>query len=226
MGAGGNWGSGVLAPSGPASILPPSPFPPGLIWQVREKNRVECRLPLYNIVQYSKFGLLRRAATADPFGSHFFFWLDAGAGRWLAPFEALVPQWPDPAKLAPLKPGLLQIQALVPEPWPACNATAAGEAEHLWGNLSYLVGTFFGGDRAALERTDGRLLALFEEMLAAGRMNNEQIALWVLRCRHVDEFTVFPRAYATEHALRLQPIRKKDSDWLPLIANLARRRSL
>ena len=44
-------------------------------------NRVECVLPEYNIIQYSKFHFLYLASEINPFQSTHFFWLDAGASR-------------------------------------------------------------------------------------------------------------------------------------------------
>ena len=41
-------------------------------------NRVECTLPEYNIIQYSKFGWLEDCIVENPFESKYFFWIDAG----------------------------------------------------------------------------------------------------------------------------------------------------
>ena len=45
-------------------------------------NRVECKLPEYNIIQYSKFGWLKEAIKKNPFNSEYFFWMDAGISRF------------------------------------------------------------------------------------------------------------------------------------------------
>ena len=146
--------------------------------------------------------------------------MDAGAGRWVAPIAAASGAWPDPAKVSVVRDGRLLIQSMV-EPPQRCNTTAAAEAYVLWGNISYLTGTFFGGTPAGLARVETALEALFREMLDGGIVNNEQIALWVLYCRRPGLFNVMPRKFATPRALRLKPWRKKNEDWIAIAANLA-----
>jgi hypothetical protein len=45
-------------------------------------DRVECKLPEYNIIQYSKFGWLEDAIKINPFNGEYFFWMDAGLSRF------------------------------------------------------------------------------------------------------------------------------------------------
>ena len=45
-------------------------------------ERVECNLPEYNIIQYSKFGWLKNAIKNNPFESEYFFLIDAGISRF------------------------------------------------------------------------------------------------------------------------------------------------
>ena len=50
--------------------------------RIAHPNRVECKLPEYNIVQYSKFGWLEDCIDLNPFNSEYFFWMDAGLSRF------------------------------------------------------------------------------------------------------------------------------------------------
>ena len=50
--------------------------------KIQYPKRVECILPEYNIIQYSKFGWLQRAIEENPFNSDYFFWMDIGISRF------------------------------------------------------------------------------------------------------------------------------------------------
>jgi hypothetical protein len=50
--------------------------------KIKDGDRVECKLPEYNIVQYSKFHYLQMAIDENPFNSDFFLWADAGISRF------------------------------------------------------------------------------------------------------------------------------------------------
>ena len=50
--------------------------------KIAHPRRVECVLPEYNVIQYSKFHYLEMAISDNPFHSTHFFWLDAGVSRF------------------------------------------------------------------------------------------------------------------------------------------------
>jgi hypothetical protein len=50
--------------------------------RIKHPKRVECILPEYNIIQYSKFHYLQMAIQENPFDSSLFFWMDAGCSRF------------------------------------------------------------------------------------------------------------------------------------------------
>ena len=45
---------------------------------ISDPDRIECKQSMYSIIQYSKFPWLTKSVEVNPFGSAYFFWLDAG----------------------------------------------------------------------------------------------------------------------------------------------------
>jgi len=46
-------------------------------------NRIELKAPLYAAIMFSKFAWMREAIRANPFGTRYFLWMDAGFGHGL-----------------------------------------------------------------------------------------------------------------------------------------------
>ena len=59
--------------------------------RIEYPDRVECKLPEYNIIQYSKFGWLERAIIENPFNSKAFFWMDIGISRFFGNIPLQLP---------------------------------------------------------------------------------------------------------------------------------------
>ena len=144
----------------------------------------------YIPLQFSKAVWLMDAMRRDPFGSDVFFWIDAGASRFIRPG-------------APLRL-LLAPSALVPErvyvtataSFYASGYLAGQTADSLIGTQeAYLMGTAFGGHAAPLRRVcEGLLGVLQTDMLDAGRIDNEQVGLAVLYARHPAWFATLDAA--------------------------------
>lgn len=60
-------------------------------------GRLETSFPNYIIVIWNKFQWMAEVAVHNPFNSEYFFWVDAGAGRWSDVAEGR--QWPDIRKV-------------------------------------------------------------------------------------------------------------------------------
>ena len=50
--------------------------------RIQHPNRVECILPEYNVIQYSKFHCLKMAMEENAFHSSHFIWMDVGSSRF------------------------------------------------------------------------------------------------------------------------------------------------
>ena len=54
---------------------------------ISDPERIECKQAMYSVIQYSKFPWLIKASEVNPFGSDYFFWLDAGASRFFEGYD-------------------------------------------------------------------------------------------------------------------------------------------
>lgn len=156
-------------------------------------NRVECVLPEYNVIQYSKFDYLRMAIDENPFGSEYFFWLDVGSSRF---FQQI-----DVSRPFPSKAGIKIIQdsgdRLIAQARHDLAEYSIDETRFIWTADNLMYGGMFGG-KATLVLEMGKLLdkTFVEKMLDQGCVNNEQLALaliWNNRrdmfalCRHMSQ---------------------------------------
>ena len=147
--------------------------------QIKHPTRVECVLPMYTVIQYSKFEWLKRTIKENPFGSSFFFLMDAGCSRF---FDGLSKSFPNHNNLPPK----FLIQGNV-------NTNRIPIDEHYkWMSDCVLVGTFFGGPTEYVTKvSDLTLKFLQEEMLDKNMINNEQIALAFICKREPSLFNIY-----------------------------------
>lgn len=152
---------------------------PEYLQKIKNPNRVECVLPMYNIIQYSKFEWLKRTIKENPFDSEYFFWMDAGCSRF---FGDLPKSFPNSDKL----PSKFLIQGNY-----NTNRIPIDE-NYKWMSDCVLVGTFFGGHHIYVTQvSDLTLKFLQEEMLNKNMVNNEQIALAYICKRNPSLFNVY-----------------------------------
>jgi hypothetical protein len=132
--------------------------------KIKHPQRVECKLPFYNILQYSKFKWLTHAVTSNPFQSEYFFWMDAGISRFIHTLATPVP-------FLHLPPNKLTIQhnhALTYYPI---------HEQYLWDSQCLMCGTMFGGDKTAITTIATEIDQQLTTRLANQWINNEQILL-------------------------------------------------
>lgn len=154
---------------------------PEYLNKIKDANRVECVLPLYNIIQYSKFEWLKQTITENPFDSQYFFWMDAGCSRF---FDGLSTSFPNHSKL----PSKFMIQGNI-----NTNRIPIDE-NYKWLSDCVLVGTFFGGPtKYVIEVSNLTLKFLQEEMLNKDMINNEQIALAYIFKYNPSLFNIYVR---------------------------------
>ena len=152
--------------------------------KILDPSRIECRLPLYNIIQYSKFKWISKSIEIDRGESDFYFWMDAGCSRF---FNGIDPsEWPNENKI---HRGKLNIQGNINTEiiYPQLDPEV-----YKWNNNCILVGTLFGGDKETMKTIESEIDdILHKDMLDKGMINNEQIALAMLYKRNPDIFSVY-----------------------------------
>jgi hypothetical protein len=133
-------------------------------------NRVECKLPEYNIIQYSKFGWLERAITENPFNTEYFFWMDIGISRFY--LDVNVSQFYPGKQIINNSNDKFIIQ---------CRYdlyTYPINENFIWGAENLFKGTMFGGKKEIVLKIGNELENVFKtEMLKQNNVNNEQLGL-------------------------------------------------
>ena len=149
-------------------------------------NRVECVLPEYNIIQYSKFHCLKMAIDENPFHSESFFWLDAGASRF---FEGMDIQKPFPSNN-----GLEIIKNSENSFICQCRHDIdvyPFDETFIWKADNLVYGGMFGGSPQIIEYIFLQLDYIFSEiMLKNGNVNNEQLALTIIFKNRREAFSI------------------------------------
>lgn len=140
--------------------------------QMADTNRIECYLPMYSIIQYSKFDWLRKAAELDPFQTSYYFWIDGGLSRF----------YDTPFCMTPLHPNLLTDFDKYPNRFFIQATPRVFEPildDYIWSNHAKIYGGVFGGQKEIVIRMSYEVQALFEDYLYSSTkvVNNEQILL-------------------------------------------------
>jgi hypothetical protein len=152
--------------------------------RIQHSNRVECVLPEYNIIQYSKFDCLSRAIDENVFGSSYFFWIDAGISRFFLDVDVSKPFPGERARtFLEGNPHQLIIQNRVD------LRTFPIDQDFIWRSDNLLYGTMFGGGVSIIKEIFCAMVGVFEnQMLAKDNVNNEQLALALLWKEHMPWF--------------------------------------
>ena len=139
--------------------------------KIKHPNCVECKLPEYNIIQYSKFGWLKDAIKENPFNSDFFFWIDAGISRFFLNTDISKPY-----------PSNNQVKRFDDRFIIQCrhdiHSYPFDANTFIWGSDNLLIGTMFGGSKNSILMVDKKLEEEFNKsMLEKNNVNNEQLGL-------------------------------------------------
>lgn len=153
--------------------------------RVAHPDRVECVLPQYNIVQYSKFHCLNLAIDINHFNSEFFFWIDAGISRFFYGTDIERP-YPDPNTLNSLNKNKFYIQAR--------NDIYGYDINEsfIWGAANLLIGTMFGGSASIVKHISSLVKAKFLKHLQQRELNNEQLILAEIWKDNKELFCLYP----------------------------------
>lgn len=151
-------------------------------------NRIECNLPEYTIIQYSKFDWLKDASDRLPFGndSNLFFWMDAGCSRFFEDFD-LKKQYPGPKTMELLEniPNKLFCQ---------CRNDiniSIQNPNFFYTSNNLIYGTLFGGNKSIIEFMSGSIKYVFEDLLNKNIVNNEQLALAYIYSKAPNNFNLY-----------------------------------
>ncbi|MFZ9531143.1 MAG: WlaTC/HtrL family glycosyltransferase [Candidatus Fonsibacter ubiquis] len=164
-----------------------------------DTNRVECKNSMYSVIQYSKFKWLKKASEINPFNSKFFFWLDAGASRFLYDCDTSN-EYPSENALKELEgiDNTMLIQYNTECYTDLVNSEILSE-KYLWDNRSFICGSMFGGNKIAIENISLEIDNLIQDMLQNKNFNNEQIAIGYLCKNKENLFTRFYRVNGKNH---------------------------
>lgn len=165
--------------------------------KMADTDRVECKTSMYLVIQYSKFKWLRKATEINPFKSKYFFWLDAGASRFINIPDS---QYPSEEALDQLKSidntFLIQYNH---EYYPELVDSKRLTKDYLWDNRSFICGSMFGGNAESIRIIDSEMDEIVDYMLENKCFNNEQIILGYLCKEKKDLFTRFYRTNPKNH---------------------------
>jgi hypothetical protein len=164
--------------------------------KIKHPNRVECVLPEYNIIQYSKFHVLDMAIKENPFKSDFFFWIDAGISRFFSNVD-----------ISNAYPGS-QISALIKK---VSNQSdkffiqSRTDLEYyqinddfIWDSSNLLSGGMFGGSPNAIKTISEKTEEIFQYMLSQNCVNNEQLALVMVWKNNPELFFTIRNVYGQD----------------------------
>jgi len=144
-------------------------------------SRIECKLALYNIIQYSKLDWIKQTIRNNPYNSDYFFWMDAGCSRFFQDTDLNKP-WPNQSKLNPNKIIIQGRNDLYQfNNWDYLHLDA----------VNLLCGTLFGGHKNTMLWLCKKINETFEHLLKTNIVNNEQIALAIVWKQHQSEFDIF-----------------------------------
>jgi hypothetical protein len=152
-------------------------------------SRIECKLSLYNIIQYSKLEWLNQVIHENPYESEYFFWMDAGCSRFFDDVDTNI-IWPDENKLLSNKIVIQGRNDL--------------NSYNNWNNLhldavNLLCGTCFGGHKNKMLWLTKQIQATFEHLLSKKIVNNEQIALALIWKNNPENFDVYINMNQSTH---------------------------
>lgn len=150
--------------------------------KMKDLNRIECYLPEYNLIQYSKFGWLKKSCE-DYMNYKNYIWMDAGCSRFFDGYD-LNNTWPDTKKISENK---ITIQGNYNY---STKFNDMSPNEYIWDNNSMLVGTLFGGDKIAINNLYNGIYEIFDRYLNIGCVNNEQFLLAILHKENNELFDV------------------------------------
>lgn len=166
--------------------------------RIKDSNRIECKTSLYSIIQYSKFPWVLYAAEQNFFNSHYFFWLDAGASRFVPDIEISTSVFPGERFLSKIKnyPGKSLFQMYVASYPDLAFHDGELPQDYLFDNRSFVWGGMFGVDIEGIKNISLLVEDIFvKDMIENNNINNEQIAIGYLLKKFPQNFALLNNDY-------------------------------
>lgn len=160
--------------------------------RIMHPTRVECVLPEYNVIQYSKFGWLLDAIQENPFQTDVFFWMDIGISRFFESMNLSL-EYPNPVVLERLVGDNTKDSArnrfIIQKRHDL--ETFNIDDGFVWRSDNLLKGGMFGGTELCIRRMSKYLNQIFkEQMLDKECVNNEQVALSLIHTINPEWFNL------------------------------------
>lgn len=158
--------------------------------RIMHPDRVECKLPEYNVIQYSKFGWLLDAIKDNPFKSDYFFWVDIGISRFFENMDLSI-EYPrsniiQKLNLPECKDKFIIHQRHDLQKFPIDN-------NFIWRSDNLLKGGIFGGSSQVINNISEKLEKVFNDvMLDNNCVNNEQLGLTIVWNNNKELFHLIP----------------------------------
>lgn len=149
--------------------------------KIMGKERLEIKLPIYNLLIMNKIKLLNTAAKENYFNSNIFMWIDAGCSRFFEDVN-INKQWPNVENLKEDKMNI-QIKKSI------FNNISIDEL--LYHCDHYTTATIFGGGKDIINFFETEMYNEFKYMISKNCINNEQIILAVMFKKYQDKFNWF-----------------------------------
>jgi hypothetical protein len=155
--------------------------------RIKHPNRVECILPEYNILQYSKFHYLQLAIEENPFQSSHFFWMDLGASRFFMEVDISQPYPSENMSIQITQnPGFIIQYRRDLFYYPL-------DDNFVWDSTNLLCGTMFGGSAIVINIISQELEKIWKQkMIQQGAVNNEQLGLALVWKEYSEIFSLIP----------------------------------
>jgi hypothetical protein len=156
--------------------------------KMNDLNRIECYLPEYNIIQYSKFEWLKNTAKQNT--DDYFFWMDAGCSRFFNGFD-LNQEWPNKFKLDKNKLTIQGNNNFIK------NFDKLNIENYIWDNNCILVGTLFGGGKTIINKLSKEIDNIFKYLIESNCINNEQFALAIFAKQNLELMNIIIKLNGT-----------------------------
>eukprot|EP00747_Dinoflagellata_sp_TGD_P019497 gnl/TRDRNA2_/TRDRNA2_127211_c0_seq2.p1 gnl/TRDRNA2_/TRDRNA2_127211_c0~~gnl/TRDRNA2_/TRDRNA2_127211_c0_seq2.p1 ORF type:complete len:405 (-),score=36.68 gnl/TRDRNA2_/TRDRNA2_127211_c0_seq2:51-1265(-) len=157
-------------------------------------GKPEHKIPEYGWINHAKSGFMLRAIEANPFGSDYFFWIDAGAGHGRSNQRFFWKNWCPCTACLPHKVTLFSeslnhsVRMTAEEYWNVYVMQGGWYKEHFY----FVAGAFWGGGAKAVREFARLYRELIDEMLDLGIMDDDMPWMNILATRRPDLVRVLP----------------------------------
>lgn len=151
--------------------------------KIQGRERLEVKLPNYNLLIMNKMEWLNDVACMNYFGSKFFMWIDAGCSRFFGDYDlSLKKEWPNMDKLNESKFNI-QINPNLNNKMDINNLMYRGD--------HYTTATIFSGTKDTINILKRETELVFKYMIDHNCINNEQIVFAIIYQKYSELFNSF-----------------------------------